>query len=121
VPPIVLIVTSVALGVVGQLMLKSAISRGTGQLVALVGPATAISRIATNPGIWAGLAVYGVGTFLWLVALSQVELGYAYPFISLSYVLILVASWALFGEGLSWWKVGGVAAICLGVCVVAAG
>ena len=54
-------------------------------------------------------------------ALSQVELGYAYPFISLSYVLILIASKALFGEELSAMKLFGVASICLGVLVIAGG
>jgi drug/metabolite transporter (DMT)-like permease len=119
--PVVLIIVSVTLGVVGQLILKAAISRGTGALIPTGGPVAAIGRIVANPGIWAGLAVYGAGTFFWLVALSRVELGYAYPFISLSYVLILLASWTLFGEKLSWWRVGGVAAICFGVYVVAAG
>jgi drug/metabolite transporter (DMT)-like permease len=121
VQPVVLIIASVTLGVVGQLILKASISGGAGALVPVDGPVPTIQRIALNPGIWTGLAVYGAGTFFWLIALSQVELGFAYPFISLSYVLILLASWILFREKLSWWRVVGVAAICVGVYVVAAG
>ena len=118
--PLTLILASVALGVVGQLALKAAMSN-VGPLAvggSLRGP---IFRMATSPGVWLGLAIYGLGTFLWLIALSQVELGYAYPFLSLSYVLILVASWLLFREAMSWWRLGGVAAICVGVYIAAGG
>lgn len=119
--PVYLILSSVVLGVAGQLMLKSGVSAagllslGRGSLLSLVW------RIASRPIIWAGLATYGVGTLFWLAALSQVELGYAYPFISLSYVLILVASWALFREEVSPLKVIGIVAICAGVYSVAGG
>ena len=57
--------------------------------------------------------------FCWLVALSRVELSYAYPFISLSYVLVLLASTTLFKEQVSPLRMLGVAAICLGIYVVA--
>jgi drug/metabolite transporter (DMT)-like permease len=118
---VTLIILSVLLGVVGQLVLKAAISQIGPLSVGDGGALGAFWRIVPNVGIWAGLCVYGIGTFFWLVALSQVELGYAYPFISLSYVLILLASWALFRERVSWWRLLGVAAICIGVYVVAAG
>jgi len=119
--PIILILASVVLGVVGQLVLKLALNRG-GQLnLAGDGPAAVAWRIGTNPLIWSGLALYAIGTLFWLAALSRVDLGYAYPFISLSYVLVLVSAWAIFRETISWWRIAGVAAICLGVVVAAAG
>jgi multidrug transporter EmrE-like cation transporter len=116
-----LILASVFLGVVGQLTLKGSLNQSAVTTASGTGGERFLRRIATSPGIWAGLAIYGVGTFFWLIALSQVELGYAYPFLSLSYVLILLASAALFGEQLSWWRLGGVVVICLGVYVVASG
>jgi drug/metabolite transporter (DMT)-like permease len=119
VTPLVLILTSVILAVIGQLTLKGALNRSTATVGAHM--QGSLRRIAASPGIWAGLGIYGVGTFFWLVALSQVELGYAYPFLSLSYVLILIASAALFREQLSLWRLGGVLVICLGVYIVASG
>lgn len=119
VPPIVLIVASVVLGVAGQLALKAGLGRLGPLALGEAGPVGIIRRILSVPTIWGGLAVYGVGTFFWLVALSQVELGYAYPFISLSYVLILLTSWLFFREELSWWRVLGVVAIGVGVFVAA--
>jgi multidrug transporter EmrE-like cation transporter len=117
--PVVLILASVMLGVVGQLVLKTGVARlgplalGNGQIVGTV------RGIVTNVRIWAGLGLYGISTFLWLIALSQVELGYAYPFISLSYVLILIASWTLFHEEISALRLFGVIAICFGVYITA--
>ncbi len=120
-PPIVLILVSVGLNVVGQLVLKTGVGRlGALSLSGGMTLSTA-ARLITNPLIWGGLAIYVFGTFFWLAALSRVELGYAYPFLSLSYVLILVSSWVFLREEVSATRVVGVAVICIGVCVVAGG
>jgi drug/metabolite transporter (DMT)-like permease len=119
--PIGVILASVALGVIGQMLLKAGLNRIGPLGLREQGVAAVAWRIASNPRIWGGLGLYGVSLLFWLAALSQVELGYAYPFISLSYVLILVASWAIFREEVSWWRMIGVVAVCLGVFVVARG
>jgi drug/metabolite transporter (DMT)-like permease len=115
------ILCSVVIGVIGQLILKSAMTR-VGPLGLRNGQSgrTAFLIIA-NPRVWAGLALYGVSMLFWLVGLSRVELGYAFPFLSLSYVLILIGSWAYLGEAIGSTRLAGVVAICIGVCVVAAG
>ncbi|HEY3107114.1 MAG TPA: EamA family transporter [Chloroflexota bacterium] len=116
---IIYILISGALGVTGQLVLK----RG---LVALGSPALPadglpgfIAALALNPLIVGGLAVYVLGTLFWLVALSRLDLSYAYPFASLNYVLVLLASWLVLGELPSATRLAGVALICLGVCAIA--
>jgi drug/metabolite transporter (DMT)-like permease len=109
------------LGVVGQFGIKAGLNRVGPLNLEADGPVAAIWRIVAQPLIWGGLGLYGVSTLFWLTALSQVELGYAYPFISLTYVLILVGSWFFFREKVSSWRVIGVTAICLGVLIVARG
>jgi multidrug transporter EmrE-like cation transporter len=115
VPTVALILVSVLLGVIGQLILKNAVTRIGPLALGGSGPLGVAWRIGSSPRIWAGLALYGASTFLWLVALSQVELGFAYPFLSLSYVLIALSSWLFFDEEIGLWRVIGVAAICVGV------
>jgi multidrug transporter EmrE-like cation transporter len=117
--PVVLILLSVCLGVVGQLVLKAGVARLGALSLGHDGAMQVARRIVTNPVIWAGLATYALGTFFWLIALSRVELGYAYPFLSLSYVLVMLTSWILFKEQLSWLRLVGVAVICFGVYAVA--
>ncbi len=119
--PVVLILSSVFLGVVGQLILKSGMARIGALAFRPAHVASTAWRIFSTPRIWGGLSLYGLGTFFWLVALSQVELGYAYPFISLSYVLILLTSWWLFKEEVSLLRLLGVFIICAGVYAAASG
>lgn len=106
------------LGIIGQLLLKKAML-AIGPLVlrpdALPGIATAL---VFNPLVIAGLAVTVSGTFFWLIALSRADLSYAYPLTSINYLLILLASWLIFGERVTLTRVIGVVAICIGVWAI---
>jgi drug/metabolite transporter (DMT)-like permease len=115
------VLLSVMIGVVGQLTLKTAMT-GVGPLGLRDGQLiTTVTAIGFNPRVWAGLGLYGFSLLFWLVGLSRVELGYAFPFLSLSYVFILLFSWVLLREQVGWMRLLGVASICLGVSIVAAG
>lgn len=47
------------------------------------------------------LVFYSIGTFLWVILLKYVPLNRAYPFVALSFVLLPIASYFLFGEALT--------------------
>jgi drug/metabolite transporter (DMT)-like permease len=118
---IVPILGSVAIGVIGQLLLKTAMTR-VGPLGLRNGQAVGTAfAIALNPGVWLGFGLYGFSMLLWLAGLSQVELGYAFPFLSLSYVFILLGSRIWLGEEIGTLRLIGVLSICAGVSIVAAG
>ena len=72
------------------------------------------------PYLWIvlGLVIYALGTVCWMFCLSCLDLSYAYPFTGLSYVLIFVASWLIFGDSFSLQRFGGVLVICLGVAFI---
>ena len=115
------ILISVIAGAAGQLLLK----QGMGAL----GPVTisagqifnVIWRIGTNPYVVIGLAIYMGGTLFWLAAISRVDLSYAYPFASLSYVVMLVVAWQVFHENITPSRLLGTLVICVGVLLVARG
>lgn len=109
------ILLSGLLGVVGQVILKRGVA-AVGPLA--LRPETTIT-LALNPLVILGLAVYVSGTFFWLLVLSRVDLSYAYPFASLNYVFVLLASWWVLGEQPTLMRAIGVLAICLGVWAVA--
>jgi multidrug transporter EmrE-like cation transporter len=75
--------------------------------------------VALNPYIVGGLAVLVFSMGLHLMALSRVDLSFAYPFLSVSYVLVLGAGYVWFGEAINASRVAGVALICLGTFFVA--
>jgi multidrug transporter EmrE-like cation transporter len=55
----------------------------------------------------------------WMLAIERLEVGYAYPFMALSFVLVPLGSMALFGEPLPAIKLLGLALIVAGVTVSA--
>ena len=60
-----------------------------------------VRAVALNPGMFGGLALYGLGTVLWLGVLTRAELSQAYPFVGLSFVLTAVFGAVLFHDALS--------------------
>jgi drug/metabolite transporter (DMT)-like permease len=112
------IMVSVLTGAFGQVLLKKGMG-SMGPLTLTVGQlGSTLWRIGTNPYVIAGLAIYVSGTVFWLVALSRVELSYAYPFASLSYVVMLAASWLLFQENISLVRLLGTLIVGLGVFLI---
>ena len=115
---ILYIMVSVLAGAVGQILLKKGMA-SMGPLTLTVSQlGSLLWRIGTNPYVIFGLAIYVSGTVFWLVALSRVELSYAYPFASLSYVVMLAASWLLFHENISVMRLLGTLVVGLGVFLI---
>ena len=115
---ILYIMVSVLAGAVGQVLLKQGMG-SMGPLTLTVSQlGSTLWRIGTNLYVILGLAIYVSGTVFWLVALSRVELSYAYPFASLSYVVMLAASWLLFHENISLVRLLGTLVVGLGVFLI---
>lgn len=110
--PYVFIAFSTFGAIFGQLALK----RGMGVMGGLSG-AQMIRRMITSPWVVGGLFVYGTGVIFWLLALSHLELSYVYPFASLGYIGIIIGSYFLFKERISWMRLLGIAVIISGVLI----
>ena len=76
-----------------------------------------IGRLLLNPWIISSFASAFLASIFWMGALNEFELSYAYPFTSLSFVLVLILSWLLLGETITWYKIGGILLVCLGILV----
>ena len=103
---------SVVLGTFGQIAFKYGAMQMAEQ------PATTLLDNLKLP-IVVGVALYGSSTILYILALRKLELSFAYPLISIGYVLVLIASYFLFNESISWLRIGGVALILAGISLVA--
>lgn len=75
----------------------------------------------TSVPLIAGLAIYGLGAILMIVALKHGELSVLYPLISLSYVWVAILSVLLFGESMNPFKIAGIIVIMAGVGVLGRG
>mgnify|MGYP001436856245 CR=1 FL=1 len=80
----------------GQLLLKKGMSTMGPLTISLDQISGILWRIGTNPYVVIGLTIYVCGTVFWLAALSRVDLSFAYPFASLSYIAMIVGGWLLF-------------------------
>lgn len=110
-----MVLASVVFGAIGQLTLKAGMnSVGKVQL-----SVDTLLKMATNPVLIVGIAVFGISTLLWLFALSKADLSFAYPFLSLIYIAVLVGGALLFNEAITPARVLGFVIIVTGVLIVA--
>ena len=72
-------------------------------------------KMLTTPMILLGLVLFGASAILWILILTKAELSYAFPLLSLGYVLMLIPAWALFNEDISLNRLIGTLLICGGV------
>ena len=121
--PIILILVNVAIGSVGQVILRIGASR-LGNLHSDAGIASGIMgafKGIFTPYIFAGLALYAVSAVLWIFVLNQVKLSFAYPMISLSYVVVVVLSAIFLHERVPMMTVAGLLLITVGVSLIGIG
>ena len=77
-----------------------------------------ISGLVLNPFIAAGVFLHVMALFTWLYVLKHVDVSYAYPFISMGFVIVLLLSYFLFNEAVNLYRIAGVASIILGIILV---
>lgn len=116
---IAMILFTVTTNAMAQIMLKYGMG-SFGDLTARASSplATAVS-VLFNPWVFAGLSVFVISMASHLVVLSRVELSFAYPFLSIAYILVAAFAFFIFGEGIGLVRLLGYALICGGTILVA--
>ena len=118
---LVLILVSVCLAALAQLTLKHGMNQVTHGGVTpldLGQPLHIVRRIATNLSVWLGLGTFVVSAAVWLIVLSRASLSFAYPFASLTYVLILLFDRLVLHQPISGVRYAGVALIIGGILLI---
>ena len=119
---ITIILISIAIAVGGQIVLKIGMNRiggiefnGIGSMLSI------LVEAAKNPLVLLGLFMYVISAALWLIVLSAVDLSFAYPFIGLTYVFVLILSRFVLQEDVNPIRWVGAAIITIGVIVLSRG
>ncbi|SDC22230.1 EamA-like transporter family protein [Cupriavidus sp. YR651] len=112
---------TISLTVYGQIILKWRMERFGGMPAELAGKALFVLRVLTDPGVFSGILSAFLASVCWIVAMTKFELSHAYPFVSLCFVAVTIASVWLFGEQLSLLKIAGVAFIVFGTILASQG
>jgi drug/metabolite transporter (DMT)-like permease len=117
---IAMILFTVVTNAAAQIMLK----KGMLSIGPLAAPAGVGSMIGTafsvvfSPWVFAGLTMFVVSMASHLVVLSRVELSFAYPFLSLAYVIVAVYAFFIFGEDVGLSRIAGIALIMAGTVFI---
>lgn len=115
----VLILCGVLLNAGAQLMLKAGMSQ-IGHFEFTAANAWPIGmKVMANPPIVTGLFMYVISVGVWLLVLSRVQVSFAYPMLSIGYVVNALAAYYLFGEPLTSVRMLGIFVIIAGVYLVA--
>lgn len=114
-----LALVSIALGAIGQFLLKIA-AQSLGQ-VSLFGPhmGTSLLRLALNPYFLIGLVCFVSSMLMWVRVLTSAPLNTSYPLVSLGYVLVAFMSWVFLGERLGLRQGLAIGIIVVGVALLA--
>ena len=108
---ILLVVFATLIGAFGPILLKKASAKSLSK----------ISSLATNYNLFGGVALYGIGTILFIPALKGGELSVLYPFVALSYIWVSLLSTKFLGEKMNKYKWMGIALIIMGVSFIGLG
>jgi multidrug transporter EmrE-like cation transporter len=108
---------TIALTVYGQLVIKwQVIDAGNfpsswGDRISFLG------KLLINPWVISCFAAAGVAALFYISALTRFDLSVAYPFMSLSFVFVLILSSVFFGEAITPLKTIGIGLIVAGLAI----
>lgn len=111
------ILGSILFTVYGQLVVKWQVGKAGTLPAALSERVVFLFTLILNPWILSGMLAGFFALVCWLAAMTKFELSYAYPFMSLAFVFVLVLSAILFHEPVTLAKVLGVLLIIAGIIV----
>lgn len=113
------ILFTVATNAAAQLMLKYGMMQLGPLSFAGVNPVIKILQIVFSPWVFLGLSTFVISMASHLFVLSKVELSFAYPFLSLAYVMVAVFAYFVFHEDLNALRIAGIGFICIGTVLIA--
>ncbi len=106
-----LVILATLIGAFGPILLKKASAKKLSKL----------SYLATNYPLFGGVALYAIGTVLFIPALKGGDLSVLYPFVALAYIWVSLLSVKFLGEKMNRLKWFGILLIIVGVTFIGFG
>lgn len=119
-PILVLTLLSVVLSAGAQIALKVGVSSPQLQAAVAAGRLPVFMlEAAQTPWVLAGLLMYVLSAGAWLLVLARADLSFAYPFVSLAFVLTAIYGFWVLNEPMDLARISGIGLIVGGVLLVA--
>jgi multidrug transporter EmrE-like cation transporter len=112
-----LIATTILLTVYGQLIVKWQVGEAGDFPASTADRIHFLARLVANPWIISVFVAAAIAALSWMAAMTRYDLSVAYPFVALSFVLVLIGSAVFFDESLNAAKVAGIALIVVGIVI----
>ncbi len=111
---------TIGLTVYGQMVIKWKMSQASApdQIMEKI---PYILKMMLDPWIISSFAAAFAAALCWMITLTRMDLSYAYPFMSLSFVTILLLSGMVFQEPITMHKIIGILMIVVGVIINSSG
>lgn len=117
----VYVLLTILLTVYGQVVIKWQVAQAGPLPAGAMGKVQFLSRLLLNPWVVSALAAALLAALSWMAALTKLDLGFAYPFMSLAFVLVLVLSSVVLHETVTPGRMIGMALIVAGLIVASRG
>ena len=108
-----------ALTVYGQLIIKARSLAHSASGTAAAAKFGYLTAMFSDPAVLSGLAAAALAAVAWVLLLERLEIGFAYPFMALSFVFVPLGAKLFLAESLPPIQILGMALIVLGVTVSA--
>jgi uncharacterized membrane protein len=108
---------AIALAACGHLLIKQGLTSAAHSAAAAT-MTDKISLYLFHSALPAGLAIYGIGTLLWIRAVASRNISFLYPLTALNYVIVTVGAQIFFNERISVGRWTGIAIVVLGVAML---
>lgn len=118
-PTMVLVLVQVVALAGGQVFWKMGVDDAGGFMSGGRSLLDSLLTLARTPSFLLGTALYVVATIVWIYLLARHDLGYIYPFLSLTYVVTAFGGWMILGEALTVPRLAAIGLITLGVAWLA--
>lgn len=113
---VAMLVASVFLSAAGQTYLKLGLNRLSPDDKAVL--TSFVREAALTWQVWLGLLLFVGSVGIWMLVLANNDLSWGYPILGLSYVLVALSGWLVFGEQINAQRAVGIALVIIGAVVV---
>ncbi len=112
---------SIFFTVYGQLVVKWQVGKAGALPAFLSDKVYFLIALVLNPWVISAMAAGFAALICWLAAMTKFELSYAYPFMSLAFIFVLILSAVFFHEAITTSKILGVLLVVAGIVVASRG
>lgn len=111
------VLATIALTVFGQIITKSRVNEAGPLPEGLSDKVLFIIGLLADPWIFCALFSAFIASMTWMAAMTQLQLSHAYPFMSLSFILVILFSALFLDEPLTTMKLVGIGFVILGLAI----